>query len=117
MSILAGVPSWLVGWIWADGFRPHTLPAQQLYLSHLAPTLTQHSRTLRERQDVVQTENVELLGHVMQQRKGIEGLFKGLETVVADLDASVATLQSPDANVEGLRDEVRDVDEEMRMTA
>ena len=53
----------------------------------------------------------------MQQRKEIESLVKGLENVIGDLDASVATLQSDDVNVDGLRNEVRDVDEDMRMTA
>lgn len=53
----------------------------------------------------------------MKQRKEIESLVKGLENVVSDLDASVASLQAQDAGVDGLRDEVRDVDEDMRMTA
>lgn len=98
-------------------FRPHTLPAQRLYHSHLAPSLEEYSRALRERQDAAQEENVELLGRVMRQRREIECLVKGLESVIGDLDASVATLQSRDANVEGLRGEVRDVDEDMRMTS
>jgi len=95
--------------------RPHTLPAQQLYLSHLAPSLQQYSRELKERQDGVQAENVEVLDRVMQQRREIEGLVKGLESVVADLDASVASITAGDAGVEGLRDEVRGVNEGMRM--
>ena len=66
---------------------------------------------------MLQDENVDLLDRVMQQRKEIEGLVKGLENVVSDLDASVASLQSQSAGVEGLRDEVREVDEDMRMTA
>ena len=53
----------------------------------------------------------------MQQRKEIENLMKGLTNAIADLDASVVTLQSQDANVEGLRDEIRDADDDMRMTA
>ena len=98
-------------------FRPHTLPAQQLYLSHLAPSLSQYSHQLKERQDTLQDENVELLSRVMQQRKEIECLVKGLENVVSDLAAGVASLQSEEAGVEGLRDEVREADEDMRMTA
>lgn len=94
---------------------PHTLPAQQLYLSHLAPSLQQYSRELKERQDGVQAENVEVLERVMQQRRDIESLVTGLEDVVADLDASVASITAEDSGVEGLRDEVREVDEDMRM--
>ena len=53
----------------------------------------------------------------MQQRKDIQGIVSGLESVMADLDASVATLQSGDASLDQLRDEVRDVDEHMRMAS
>ena len=59
-------------------------------------------------------ENVELLSKVMEQRRQIEDMIKGLENVVADLDASVATLQ--DGELEDVREEVRGVDEDMRMT-
>ena len=95
--------------------RPHTLPAFSLYHSHLAPSLTTYSQELSQRQESAQEENIELLGRVMQQRKEIEMLVKGLENVIGDLDASVKTLQTTDAD--GLRDEVRVVDEDMRMTA
>jgi kinetochore protein NNF1 len=61
----------------------------------------------------VQAENVELLSRVQQQRKDIAAMVAGLENMVADLDASVAALQ-PD-ELDHLRDEVRDVDERMRM--
>ena len=96
--------------------RPHTLPAQQLYLSHLAPSLQHYSGELKERQDGTQTENVEILERVMQQRREIESLMKGLETVVSDLDACVASIQSEDAGVDSLRDEVRSANEDMRTT-
>ena len=48
----------------------------------------------------------------MRQRKEIQGLVRGIENVVADLDASVTALE-PEA-MDGLREEVRDVDQEMR---
>lgn len=51
----------------------------------------------------------------MEQRRQIEDMVKGLENVVADLDASVATLQT--GELEDVREEVRGVDEDMRMTA
>lgn len=51
----------------------------------------------------------------MEQRKQIDSVVRGLETVVADLDASVASLQ--DGELENVREEVRAVDEDMRMTS
>ncbi|KAK5136254.1 hypothetical protein LTR08_003861 [Meristemomyces frigidus] len=88
---------------------PHTLPPQQLYLSHLAPSLALHSQQLREQQATVQAENAELLVRVMQQRKDIAAMVQGLENVVKDLDGSVVALG--DAGLEGLREEVREGDE------
>lgn len=94
--------------------RPHTLPAQQLYLSHLAPSLSQQSQSLQLRQDVLQAENAEILQRVLQQRKEIEGIMKGLENVVADLDQSADALK--DEEIDELVSEVREVDQDMRMT-
>ncbi len=96
--------------------RLHTLPAQQLHLSHLAPSLSQYSQSLKERQDAVQEENVEILSRVVQQRKDISSLVSGLEGVFADLEASVATLQRDDGDAEALRAEVRVADDETRMS-
>ena len=53
----------------------------------------------------------------MQQRKDIDSLVKGLENAVADLESSVVALQSPNADLDGVRDLVREADEEMQMTA
>lgn len=50
---------------------------------------------------------------MLQQRSEIATLVQGLENVVADLDASVATLKPEE--LDALREEGRDVDEEMRM--
>lgn len=76
-----------------------------------------YSQEIKERQDAVQEDNVELLGRVVQQRKEIEALMKGLEGVAADLDASVAALNSDGADLESSRDAVKDVDTDMRLTA
>nr|POE77708.1 polyamine-modulated factor 1 [Quercus suber] len=94
---------------------PHTLPPASLYLSHLAPTLTQHSNTIAAEQSDVENENVELFARVMQQRKDISSLMQGLENVVADLNASVAALTEQPADMEALREECRDADDELRM--
>lgn len=56
-----------------------------------------------------------MLQRVMQQRKEIETLVKGLENAVSDLDESVAALKPED--IEALRTAARDVDEEMRNAA
>ncbi|KAK5126624.1 hypothetical protein LTR85_009558 [Meristemomyces frigidus] len=95
---------------------PHTLPAQQLYLSHLAPTLSAHSTEMKARQSALQAENADILARVLQQRKEISALVQGLENVVADLDASVAALH-PEDLVDVLREEARDVDERMEEVA
>ena len=93
--------------------RPHTLPAAQLYLAHLSSSLTQASQDIQQQQEVTQAENSELLDRVLQQRSEIATLVQGLENVVADLDASVAALKPEE--LDALREEGRDVDEEMRM--
>jgi kinetochore protein NNF1 len=69
---------------------------------------------LSERQATLQAENAEVLQRVVQQRRDIESLVKGLENVVNDLDQAVAVLKPEE--VEGLREEVRGVDEGMRMS-
>ena len=93
--------------------RPHTLPATQLYLSHLAPSLSQQSQSLKEKQNMVSADNVATLERVQQQRREIEALVRGLETVVSDLDTAVGSLTM----TEELRDEMRNVDLDMRTTA
>jgi kinetochore protein NNF1 len=95
--------------------RPHALPAQQLYLSHLAPSLSQQSQHLQQRQETLQAENAEILQRVLQQRKEIESIMKGLENVVVDLDQSAAALKPED--IEELVDEAREVDEDLRVQA
>lgn len=95
--------------------RPHALPAQKLYLSHLAPSLSQQSQSLQQRQESLQSENSEILQRVLKQREQIEGLVKGLENVVVDLDQSAAALKPED--IEELVQEAREVDDEMRTTA
>ena len=78
-------------------FRPHTLPAQQLHLAHLAPALSQYSQELSTRQEALQSDNVERLERVMKQRKEIESLFRGLDNVFTDVESSVGSLQSHEA--------------------
>lgn len=51
---------------------------------------------------------------MLLQRKEIEGIMKGLENVVTDLDQSAAALKPED--IEELVNEAREVDQDMRMT-
>ncbi|KAM3415607.1 Kinetochore-associated protein NNF1 [Cercospora zeina] len=90
----------------------HTLPARQLYISHLAPTLGEWDRTMRERQEMLGRENQEIMDRVQQQRQDIKRLLDGLENVVNDLNGSVAALQPEE--MEGLRKETREADSATR---
>lgn len=63
----------------------------------------------------MQAENAEILQRVLQQRKEIESIMKGLENVVVDLDQSAAALKPED--IEELVDEAREVDEDLRVQA
>jgi kinetochore protein NNF1 len=81
----------------------------------LAPSLSQQSEALQQRQEALQAENAEILQRVLQQRKEIESIMKGLENVVVDLDQSAAALKPED--IEELVDEAREVDEDLRVQA
>ncbi|KAF1827922.1 Nnf1-domain-containing protein, partial [Dissoconium aciculare CBS 342.82] len=72
---------------------PHTLPARQLYISHLAPSLATYQAQMSERQDALGKENAELAERILRQRAEIGRLLGGLESVVRDLSGSVAALQ------------------------
>lgn len=91
---------------------PHTLPAQQLYISHLAPRLKGYDTEIKARQEALAGENQELIERVMQQRRDIQRLMEGLEGVVGDLNGSVKALVPEE--MEGLREGNREVDEVMR---
>ncbi|KAK6432964.1 hypothetical protein LTR95_010860 [Oleoguttula sp. CCFEE 5521] len=92
---------------------PHTLPAQELYLSHLSPSLSQQSEALKQRQAALQSENAEVLHRVLQQRQEIEALVHGLENVVQDINGSVTVLKP--GEIDSIRNEARTVDEDTRM--
>lgn len=95
-----------------EALPPHTLPAQQLYVSHLAPSLKQYDTDIKARQEVLAGENQELIAKVQQQRKDIQQLMEGLEGVVKDLNGSVQTLVPEE--MEGLREGNREADEVIR---
>ncbi|KAF7186870.1 Kinetochore-associated protein NNF1 [Pseudocercospora fuligena] len=90
----------------------HTLPARQLYISHLAPTLGKFSADMNSRQESLGRENEQIMERIIQQRKDIKRLLDGLENVVRDLNGSVDAMEPE--RLEELREEVREVDEGMR---
>ncbi|KXT10912.1 hypothetical protein AC579_3486 [Pseudocercospora musae] len=90
----------------------HTLPARQLYLSHLAPTLGKFARDMSQRQENLSKENEEIMERIVQQRQDIKRLLDGLEGVIRDLNGSVEAMKPEE--LEKLREEVREVDEGMR---
>ena len=91
---------------------PHTLPARTLYVSHLAPSLKTYEVEIKQRQEELAGENQELIARVLQQRRDIQKLMEGLEGVVEDLNGSVQALVPEE--MEGLKQENREVDEVMR---
>ncbi|KXS96201.1 hypothetical protein AC578_2818 [Pseudocercospora eumusae] len=90
----------------------HTLPARQLYLSHLAPTLGRFSKDMNARQEMLSRENEEVMERIRQQRHDIQRLLDGLENVVRDLNGSVEAMKPEET--EKLREEMREADEGMR---
>jgi hypothetical protein len=62
----------------------------------------------------VQSENLELLDRVMQQRRDLGTLINHLESAVADIENGAAALHSDDADLDGLRNVNRAADEQMR---
>ncbi|GAB7358418.1 hypothetical protein MBLNU230_g2485t1 [Neophaeotheca triangularis] len=90
---------------------PHTLPPNQLYAAHLAPFLAEHSKQLQTKQEAVQAENKARLERVLEQRKEIEALVRGLETKVDGVQAAAKLLE--DEGVESLRAEVLAVEDAM----
>lgn len=106
---------------------PHTLPARQLYLSHLAPSLAMYAAQIEERQGVLSKANAGLAERVLQQRRAIGALLEGLEGVVRDLGGSVDALtgegngngndvggQEEEEDLERVREIVRGVEGDLR---
>lgn len=94
------------------GYRPHTLPPQQLYLAHLAPYLTSTQRTIEEQMQQLEEDNLRMVKEVEAQRAEVERLVGGLEGVIRDLEGANEVLG--DVVADGsLRKEAGDVDVEM----
>jgi kinetochore protein NNF1 len=93
--------------------RPHTLGANDLYQAHLTPYLREVQGALNAKLETTQSQNAELAERIQVQRKEIEALLTGLETVVGDIEgaASASTQFSKERN---LRQESLQMDEEVR---
>lgn len=83
-------------------------------MSHLAPSVQTQHKALASQLQAVQVDNAELLTVVAQQRRDIETLVTALETVLTDMDASLASL--PPDDMLALTDEVLVVDQHMRQS-
>ncbi|KAH0261741.1 Nnf1-domain-containing protein, partial [Aureobasidium melanogenum] len=93
-------------------FRPHTLPASSLYLSHLAPLLSDQHASLSSRLQTAQSENADLVDTVLEQRREIERLVSQLETTIADIDAANEAL--PIDDMDALTEETVALDMDLR---
>ncbi|PYI30844.1 Nnf1-domain-containing protein [Aspergillus indologenus CBS 114.80] len=96
-----------------ESVAPHTLPPDELFRSHLLPYMRETQSSLNHKIESVQDENAELAQRVQAQRREIQDLLVGLESVVADLEvaAAAATQFGSDNN---LRQEAAEMDEDIR---
>ena len=92
--------------------RTHALTPTQLYLPRLAPSLVDRSRRIGEQADALQKENSEISDRVLKQREEIAGLVYELDSAIKELEKSAAEFENPDANLEHLVDEARDMHDE-----
>lgn len=95
------------------GYRPHTLPPDELFRAHLTPQLEKTKGVLEGKIQATETQNVDLAQRVQAQRAEIERLLAGLETVVADVEgAAAAATEYGSSN--NLRREALQMDEEVK---
>lgn len=97
------------------GVAPHTLPPEPLYLAHLAPYLASAEQELQRELSDVQAENETLARGIQGQREQVEGLLKGLEAVVADMEGANKVMGEVVEGSEMRRDTVG-LDDELRAT-
>ena len=103
---------------YADGNRLHTLSPEELYAAHLTPYLQQATEILESRLQSSQQENQALMEKITSQRAEIERFIGGIEGVVRDLEGSVEVMGTDvGGGVEGLRAEVWEMEEEVRVAS
>src|SRR6266511_846676 len=77
----------------ADGDRPHTLSAEELYKAYMAPGLMEAEGELQEMLKAMQERNVEVGEVIRGQREEIEMLVRRLEDVVRELEGAVEAME------------------------
>lgn len=93
--------------------RLHTLPARELYVAHLAPSLSQMSADLSKQQEELASENAAMLEEVLAQRQQIKKLMGGLEDAVNDMEQATQCLNNDE--LDALRNENRSVNDAMEL--
>lgn len=71
---------------------PHTLPPATIIEAHLTPLLISQNSQLNARLQTVQSQNAGLMQEIRRQREEIEGLLKGVEGTMADLEGAGGVL-------------------------
>ena len=89
------------------------MPASELYLAHLAPSLNHERSLLESHLQEAQSENAKLLDAILQQRREIASVVSSLETVIADVDASTAA--PPTDDMEALTEDAVLLDADLHM--
>ena len=94
------------------------MSGQELYEAYRSPYLEQAATVLRERLQQVQMHNAEMGERLTAQREEMDGLMAGLEGAVRDIKGSGnAMRENSDGNgVEGLREEVWQMEQEVQAT-
>lgn len=81
-----------------DDDRPHTLSADDLYKAHLVPYLLEAQSAISKRLETTESENVELVETINQQRDEINQLLGRLEGFIRDLSMAAQAIGKFDPN-------------------
>lgn len=87
------------------------LPPHTLLDAHLAPFLDAQTTSLTSQLDELRTENGKLALRLKAQQTEIEGLVKGLEDVIRDLEGAAGLVQG--GELSGLGPEIKEVEREI----
>ncbi|KAK4230775.1 Nnf1-domain-containing protein [Podospora fimiseda] len=92
---------------------PHTLPVETVLKGHLREGMQELKQRLEGRLKEIQEGNLKLFEEIKQQREEMEGMLKGVERVVRDLEGANRVLAGEE---EGKGELVEEVVEETRGT-
>jgi len=71
---------------------PHLLPPASLLAAHLGPFLIEQTSTITDSLTTIQADNASVADAITSQRAEIEGLLRGLEAVVGDVEGAAAVV-------------------------